>query len=327
MRLSKVVIVPIVIIVIILLAIVAAGAAIVLLDGPVKSMVTCPDISMTLSTPVPTPVITPTPTPVPKMLDRLTAGCYESVYAISPMPSPGYWADVAYDASGQIDGSGPGIIWGIGGAQRVGSCYLNFPSSVSYPDIIFSSSDENEKYLDYFDSQGIPVIIQIAPCRADVSTVIRLVMDRYSSHPCVKGLGVDVEYNDYPSYQYGRPVTDDEASAWYDQITAYDPDYVLALTHWRAEYMPPTYRKGVYFLYDGLNLRTLDRAESLFANWGKAFPNNSVGYYIGFQEDKAWWDAIDNPLYTLGSYIAENIPNAKGVYWVVYSIEDLYPVS
>jgi hypothetical protein len=242
------------------------------------------------------------------------------------MPGTTYWANAAKDASGKISGSKPGMIWVIGGVWSGGVCYLNFPSSTSYSNVAFSSTDENEKYLSYFDSQGIPIILQIEPGNADIATVMKLVMDRYSKHPCVKGFGIDLEWYKYTSYTKGKSVTDVEAAAWYKQVTEYNSGYKLYLTHWMKDHMPPTYRTGITFMYDGLQLGSLSSAMTYYTNWGKAFPNSPVGYYLGFQEDKTWWSQYSNPINTIGSSIVKTVPNVKDIYWVTFGIKELYPV-
>jgi hypothetical protein len=222
---------------------------------------------------------------------------------------------VGWFASDKFDGSGIGAVWVIGCAQADGQCYLNFPSSYKYTMVAFSKKDENERYLDYFDSKGMSVILQVEPGQADVLQVIRLVLDRYSHHRCVAGLGVDVEWLQFKDYPEGRQVTDEEAARWYDLVSSYDRDYKLALTHWGVEKMPPTYRTGLYFLYDGHGFASLDAMTNKCASWGMSFPDNPVGFYIGFPTDKAWWGSYEDPLYTIGQNLLNNIKNTKGIYW------------
>ncbi len=239
------------------------------------------------------------------------------------MPAPSYWANVGKSITGKLGGS-TSSVWVIGGVWAGGVCHLNFPSSTSYPSIAFDSTDANELYLDYFDGQGISVILQVEPGNADIATLMKLVMDRYGSHPCVKGFGIDLEWYQYASYTSGKSVTDAEASAWYRQLTAYKSSYQLALTHWFTSHMPPTYRTGILFLYDGLGLGSLSSATSYYANWGKAYPGQA-GFYSGFQEDKGWWSQYSDPVSTIGSAIKSNVANVKGIYWVSFSVKSIYP--
>ncbi len=279
--------------------------------------------------PTPRPTVTPTPrptiTPTPAPSNGLQVGFHSASYSLSSMPAPGYWANFAQQARNEFSGSSMGSVWVIGGVWAGGICHLNFPSSTSYSNIAFDSTDANEAYLDYFDSQGISVILQVEPGNADIPTLIKLVLDRYSHHPCVKGVGIDSEWIKYTSYTSGKPVTDAEAAAWYKQVTSYNSGYKLALTHWMTSHMPPTYRTGMYFIYDGLGFKSLSELTTYASNWAKAYPNVPVGYYIGFQEDKAWWKQYSDPMNTVGHALLNAVPNAKGIYWVSFSIKEAYP--
>jgi hypothetical protein len=207
-------------------------------------------------------------------------------------------------------------VWVIGCANSGGSCYLNFPSGKQYPEIRFSGTDENEEYLDYFDGRGMSVILQVEPGNANVDDLIRLVLDQYSHHPCVAGLGIDVEWYRFSSYAQGKPVSDEEAKEWYSLISSYNKSYVLSLTHWFTAKMPPTYRQGVYFLYDGFNFNSFDDMMGHYISWGKSFPDSPVGFYIGFPDDRQLWSAFTDPYEAIGQGLLENIDNTKGIYWI-----------
>ncbi len=296
-----------------------------------------------LREPVATPTLKPTPTPVPLPYDGIGIGFAAARFSTAPpFPGPEYWSKAGKMASGKFEGSTPEGIWVIGGILQGGTCYLNFPSSQEYSHISFTATDENEEYLDYFDRHGISIILQVEPGIAEVDTVLKLVLDQYSHHPCVAGIGVDVEWYGAPMYWSGKPVTDEEAAHWYELINTYDGSdtadadtthrmndnnkkYCLALTHWKAEKMPPTYRKGVYFLYDGERFSSLDDMMTYCIAWGKTFKDSPVGYYIGFPNDNFWWGDYDDPFKTLGDSLLKNIDNAKGVYWVGLSIKQIYP--
>jgi len=260
----------------------------------------------------------PTPTPAPQPYDGINIGFGAARFSMAP-PFPGhkYWGKAGKYASGKFPGASTEGIWVIGGVLQGGNCYLNFPSSKTYSYITFSGTDENEPYLDYFDKNGISIILQVEPGMADVDTVLKLVLDRYSHHPCVTGMGVDVEWNQAPACWGGKPVTDEEAARWYKLINNYtwrssaesgiwnyppsstDKKFLLALTHWKKEKMPPTYREGIYFLYDGFRFSSLSEMMKYCIAWGQSFPDNPVGYYIGFPDDRALWGSYDDPCYAM----------------------------
>ena len=275
-------------------------------------------------TPTPNPTVTPTPAPGTGPYSGKVVGFAAARYGISPFPGSDYWSNFAKLQATKLSGAGTEGVWVIGGIWQGGICYLNFPSSTRYSNIAFASTDENEAYLDYFDTHGIKVYLQVEPGLADVNQVIRLVLDRYSKHPSVIGVGIDTEWYKAPTYSGGKPVTDQEAAQWYNLITSYNSGYTMAFTHWQANHMPPTYRKGVYFLYDGLGASSLADLTSYYVNWGKAFPNNPVGIYLGFTEDKKWWSTYRDPFYTCAQNMFSNVPNTRGVYWTEFEIRSIY---
>jgi hypothetical protein len=299
-------------------------------------------------TPVPTPLPTPAPTPEPLPYDGKKVGFGTARFSVAnPYPGPEYWGDASKSMAGKLSGSTAEGVWVIGGVLQGGVCYLDFPSSGRYQHISFSETDENEPYLDYFDKNGISVILQVEPGMADVDTVLKLVLDRYAHHSCVAGVGVDVEWNQAPGYWEGRPVTDEEAARWYKLINTYawrispgldawhfpilaggnyvpGKKFFLALTHWKTEKMPPTYREGIYFLYDGFRFSSMSDMVKYCIWWGQSYPDNDVGYYVGFPEDRFWWCSSADPYYTIADRLFKDVGNAKGVYWVGSSIRDIY---
>jgi hypothetical protein len=274
---------------------------------------------------------TPAPAAVPSLHissqspGDIYVGFRASGYGITPLPPPEYWYRTANDASGKFSGSAPGGVWVIGYVGDDGQCYLNFPSQEEYADIEFSETDENERYLRYFDLTGVSVYLQVEPGQADVADLIRLVLDRYSCHPCVAGFGIDVEWYRCDEYPEGKPVTDEEASRWYSLVSSYNKSYRLFLKHWMADRMPPACRNGLYFIDDSMGFASLDKMEDEFIEWGRSFPDNPVGFQIGYPDDKSWWGEYDDPYSAIGHALVDSIPNARGIYWVDFSITEVYP--
>jgi hypothetical protein len=263
--------------------------------------------------------------PAPLPSSGLNIGFRASIYGITPMPSPEYWYDVGADARSKFSGAGIQGVWVIGCFLDDGTCYLNFPSSVRYPEISFAETDENEAYLSYFDRKGVSVYLQVEPGQASVDDLIRLVLGRYSNHPCVAGFGVDVEWYGAPEYAGGKKVTDQEAAEWYDLVSSYNKSYSLFLKHWKVSKMPSTYRKGIYFIDDSEGFTSLSDMAEEFARWGRSFDGSPVGFQIGYPEDEGWWSQYDDPYGTIGHVLLETVPNARGIYWVDFSLRDIYP--
>lgn len=91
--------------------------------------------------------------------------------------------------------------------------------------------------------------------------------------------------------------------------------------------MPPAYREGLYFIDDGQQFESLDHMLDYFTDWGEHFPDNPVGFQIGYPVDKTWWDQYDDPYGVIANAIIADIPNTRSVCWVDFSITDLFPVE
>lgn len=74
---------------------------------------------------------------------------------------------------------------------------------------------------------------------APVEDLIHAMLNQYSHHPCVIGVGVDVEW--YQSYETpeGKPITDEESRAWVAAARSHGEQYRVFLKHWEIDWMPP----------------------------------------------------------------------------------------
>jgi len=258
----------------------------------------------------------------------LRAGLRSSHYGISPFPNTGWWVDSTGSMAARFDGSVPSVVW-IVGVVGGSSCLLNFPISSpdeGSPNIISTSYlDKNEEYLTRFDQAGVQVWLQVEPASADVSTLVDLVLKRYSSHPSVVGFGVDVEWYENEDYHEGKAVTDAEARAWSEQVRSYNPEYQLFLKHWLSEKMPPTYREGMMFLDDSQIFESLDGMVGEFKTWGETFAPASVGFQYGYRSDKKWWGDFSDPPKEIGQALVNEVPNLADLYWVDFTAEEIWP--
>ncbi|KQC11274.1 MAG: hypothetical protein APR54_02875 [Candidatus Cloacimonas sp. SDB] len=205
---------------------------------------------------------------------------------------------------------------------------MNFPSDGNqYTNISFSEEDANEDYFNYFDEKNLSVWIGFEPVNADVSTLISLALDRYSNHPCIAGISVDVEWYKWPTHDTGKQISDVEAEQWYNLIASYNATYTLQLKHWIPEKMPPTYREGIYFIDDGQQFESIDHMLEYFTAWGQQFPDNPVGFQIGYPEDQDWWCEYNDPYGDIANAIIADIPNTRGVFWVDFSLTEICPIE
>ena len=156
-----------------------------------------------------------------------------------------------------------------------------------------------------FDRHGFRVWLQAEPGHAPVEELIHIILGRYKHHPSVVGFGLDVEWFESTEQPEGRAVTDAEAMAWLEAVRQHDPDYCLFLKHWEAGMMPPTVRDGLFFIDDSQILPSLEAMVDEFAEWGRVFAPAPPG--------------------DIGRAILDRVPNTEGLYWVDFTVLDLFP--
>ncbi len=258
----------------------------------------------------------------------LYAGFRSSRYGIDPFPDPSYWAGAAAEMARRVGGAVPAGIWIVGVTLDDGTCELNFPGpGGSFPKIVFFPEDQNEEFLTAFDAAGISVWLQVEPGDADLPTLVDLVLGRYGRHPCVTGFGIDVEWLQWKSHQWGRPVTDAEAVQWLARVRAGKPSYSLFLKHWLPERMPPAAREGLFFIDDSQGFASLDALLEEFRAWGQAFWPSPVGFQFGYDADRPWWAGLGDPPASIGIALRQAIPNLHGLIWVDFTLKEVFPDS
>ena len=252
------------------------------------------------------------------------AGFRYSAYGPDWDPGPAYWLRVGQEMAARFPGAVGETVWIVGRLKGDGAL-LNFPVDGVHPLILGSETDENEAALDLFDRHGFRVWLQVEPGHAPVEELIDIVLDRYSHHPSVVGIGVDVEWFESTEQPEGRAVTDAEARAWLAAAREHDPDYRLFLKHWEIGKMPPTAREGLLFIDDSQILPSLEAMVDEFAEWGRAFAPAPVGFQYGYPSDRPWWSKLDDPPGDVGQAILDRVPNTEGLYWVDFTVLDLFP--
>jgi hypothetical protein len=254
------------------------------------------------------------------------AGWRSSPYGFQQEATPDYWVNAARNLSARISNSVPSGIWILG--EIVGhSCSLTFPSPNEYPNILFSESDENEQYLESFDTAGLRVWLQVEPADANVKTLIDLVLGRYHRHPCVVGFGIDVEWLQAESYPDGKSVTNEEALAWLTEVKLFNSSYKLFLKHWLVEKMPTACISDVVFVDDSQEFNSIYGLVGEFKDWGTHFPRSDVCFQIGYESDMKWWSKLTDPYWTISAMLINEVPNCRGIYWVDFTLSTLIPQS
>jgi hypothetical protein len=256
----------------------------------------------------------------------LHLGWRSSEYGHQGDKSSGYWVNTANSIASKFPNADPSGVWVIGDieSEPSTSTYLSFPSNKSFENIHFASVDYNEEYLKTFDSNHLKVWLEVEPADADILTLIDLVLGRYKNHSCVIGFGIDVEWYEPSHYSGGKPVTDTEARAWLDRVKSYG-DYRLFLKHWLTEKLPLTQLEDLVFMSDSQGFSGLDNMVDEFKLWGTHFSNSEVYFQVGYPDDRVWWSQLSDPAKIIVASLVGNVTNCRGVYWVDFTLTDLYP--
>ena len=254
----------------------------------------------------------------------LGAGFRFSAYGPERDPGAGYWLRVGQEMAARFDGAVPETIWIVSRLHGDGT-ELNFPAQPTSPLINAAEEDHNQAALELFDRHGFRVWLQVEPGHAPVEELIHLVLERYGSHPSVVGFGIDVEWYQSTERPEGKPVTDAEAAAWLAAICSHDPRFRLFLKHWEATKLPPTLRDGLLFIDDSQILPSLDAMVEEFAAWGRSFAPAPVAFQFGYPSDRPWWRQLEDPPRDIGQAILAAVPNAAGLYWVDFTVLDVFP--
>lgn len=254
----------------------------------------------------------------------LGAGFRFSTYGPDFDPGPAYWQSVGEQMAGRFPGAVPETIWIVGRLHGEGTM-LSFPAETDDPLIAAEAEDRNTAVLERFDRIGGRVWLQVEPGHAPIEELIHLVLERYGHHPSVIGFGVDVEWYRSTDIPEGQAVTDAEASGWLAAVRSHNPDFRLFLKHWLIEKMPPTAREGILFVDDSQQLPSLDAMVEEFAVWGRAFAPAPVAFQYGYESDRTWWQELDDPPRTIGRRFLEAVPNTEGLYWVDFTVLEMFP--
>jgi hypothetical protein len=254
----------------------------------------------------------------------LGAGFRFSTYGPDYDPGASYWATVGRQMATRFENATPEAIWIVGRLHGQG-CLFNFPAATENPLIAGSHEDGNEDALTLFDKIGLRVWLQVEPGNAPVEELIHLMLDRYAHHPSVIGVGVDVEWYRSIERPEGQAVTNEEATAWLAAARTHDPGYRLFLKHWEIGKMPPTARDGLFFVDDSQILPSLEAMVEEFAEWGRAFAPAPVGFQYGYPSDRPWWKTLEDPPAAIGRAILDAVPNAEALYWVDFTVLDVFP--
>lgn len=267
---------------------------------------------------------TPTPGPAPLPPSGIGAGFRYSSYGAPSNLQPDYWVTTGEQMAAKFPDAHPEVLWIVGIIYGEGT-YLSFRPEEDDPLIYSGFVDMNEQVLSMFDERGFKVWLQVEPGNAEVVPLIHHVMNQYKHHPSVVGFGVDVEWYQSTRGPEGEPVTDAVAREWVEAVRSHGPQYRLFLKHWDPLWMPPTYRDGILFVDDSQQFESKEALLVNFKEWAAAFPDSPVGFQYGYPSDKRWWQKLSDPPGDIGRMLLEEIPNTSALFWVDFSITDVFP--
>jgi hypothetical protein len=258
------------------------------------------------------------------------AGARSSSYGISPFPAPCGWTTAMKTINGYFPGSTPAGVWIVGHLSGNG-VQLEFPKpkgAKKIPHVTFSGTDKHESYLDYFDTHGVKVWLQVESGFADMGTLIDLVLKRYGHHPSVLGFGVDVEWFNPRGADLNDPVTDALAQAWESRVKSHSPRYTLFLKHFDQSSMPPSYRGQIVFVDDSQGFPDAAAFLAEMKAWADRYHPNPVLYQLGYGTDKGWWNREAKPVpKSLATKLQSVTRQPWGIVWVDFTLRDVLPTS
>jgi hypothetical protein len=254
------------------------------------------------------------------------------IYPDHEFPPKEYWLKVGNEMTAKFRHARPAGIWIVGLYQDNGTVALGFPSpGGNYDKITFAATDQNEEYLSYFDENNLKVWLQVEPGSADIDTLIHLVMERYGQHPSVIGFGIDIEWYKADIYDEGAHVSNEEAEHWENVLHEMDSAWSLFIKHYNTRWMPPDYRGNIFFVDDSQDFNWdsnhLQLMVDEYQNWGATFSPNASGFQFGYPADRNWWSAYNDPPQTIGQALLDNIPECKGIFWVDFTVTEIFPLG
>lgn len=253
------------------------------------------------------------------------AGARSSSYGVTPFPTPHEWRNVILNIADRFPGSQPIGVWIVGNIVG-GGCSMQFPSpGGTYNRITFSGSDKHEPFLDYFDSIGIKVFLQVESGMADMNDCINVVMGKYKHHPCVVGFGADIEwYATSGGTNETVAATQAIIRQWDSTLKTHKSTYRLFVKHWLPNLCGGGPVSDVVYIDDSCEFPSLSPLVAEFADWAGIFHPNTVMYQVGYPVDRGWWINYTDPIKTIGDAIAAGIPADQevGIVWVDFSIRE-----
>lgn len=233
------------------------------------------------------------------------------------LPDARSLANVIFNVNNKFPGTTPWATWAVGDLSKATPAYENL------------SEADHEKYLSYMDQLGVTIFLEIFPFKAnakkgreatDVTAAVNYWLKKFRKHPCVAGMGIELEY-------FGK-ATDSLAAEWDATVKSHNPSYRLFFRHYNKDYMPPTYRgRGDLLFINDASEGTLEELNNGFAAWANHFAPTAVAFQLGYPADEdgmngsnelGWWK-LASPIKDWGNQLLPLINNTSqelGFIWV-----------
>lgn len=246
------------------------------------------------------------------------AGFRSSIYgarnAENPFPAPETWTTAAQTIAANFTAeTQPTLVWIVGTVDtsdaKNGKVILEMAQPAGdYPDIGFVPASEigqkypnHEAWLDYFDEQGIKVLLQVEPGHSDVAEIIDILMTAYGHHSSVIGFGVDVEWHQNSNGKKGGNASVSAATmlSWLNALHQQNPAFKLMVKHWAAENLaggslqgiPAEQRPFLIFCCDSQGSGGLQEFLEVMTTFAQAYQDGGaspdIWFQIGYPTD--WW--------------------------------------
>ncbi|HLF91008.1 MAG TPA: hypothetical protein VI451_18840 [Anaerolineales bacterium] len=62
-----------------------------------------------------------------------------------------------------------------------------------------------------------------------------------------------------------------------------------------------------------------------FTAWGQHFAPSPAAFQFGYPADRPWWSEFPDPPAEIGNALLDNIPNTEALFWVDFTILDVFP--
>ncbi len=110
-----------------------------------------------------------------------------------------------------------------------------------------------------------------------------------------------------------------------EQVLSFNTNYVLALKHFEAKKLPPTYRHpNLWLLTDSQEFASQDDWLADMRDWATVFKGAPIGSQYGYPKDQKWWSKASQPPVNFGKLLLKELPNYRMLLWVDFTADRVH---